>query len=103
MLKSIIVHDSKLLIMFITELSIGERSASGAAWALLKALVGDTTIESNNKVESRSSILHAVASRLLSVGVFLPHWLLSEYKVCTLQTLYVCWKWDFFKGNFFRR
>jgi nuclear pore complex protein Nup160 len=56
------------------ELGIGEATAVLLAWRLLEALL--------NKYESpRQSTLHkAVATRILGLGAFLPHWLVMSYK-----------------------
>lgn len=57
-----------------SELGIGEASAALLAWRLLETLL--------SKYESpRQSTLHkAVAARLLGLGAFLPHWLVTSYK-----------------------
>lgn len=57
------------------ELGIGEATSVLLAWRLLETLL--------NKYESpRQSTLHkAVATRLLGLGAFLPHWLVMSYKL----------------------
>lgn len=55
-----------------------EKSAIDSGWKLLQLQIEQFSGE-------HSSLLHTVCQRLLSMGEFLPHWLLAKYKMANIS------------------